>query len=366
MKKTRKISKRVLYQAILLAAVFLLTILTVFRGQSLTELASDIAGADKTWLLAAILCLLAYLSLQGVIIWIEFRALHLKVSLFKCMLIAYHGYFYCSITPMQSGGPAVQLVDLKKERIRFAESSIVILLMTFFFKLVLLIAGLGMITVGLGFVAHYLLGVLPLFILGMLMTGGLSVFTGLFIFHPALARKIIEKIGSWMKKKRLFRPVFKRWPDLVERLLGTMERYHTVAGFFRSNKHTMILLILVTALQRSMYYLSAWCSFRSLGIDLPMWLVLLLQASISIGADTLPVPGGMGASEGMFLVLFRKLVPKDMLVPSLVVSRGVTYYGQLLICGLVSILAKAVLGRHPAGDLEENATSVIEEQNEAL
>ncbi|MEE0954763.1 MAG: lysylphosphatidylglycerol synthase transmembrane domain-containing protein [Eubacterium sp.] len=361
MKKTRKISKRVLYQIILLAAVFLLTMLTVFHGQSLPELAADVANAEPSWLFLAILCLLAYLSLQGLIIWIEFKALHLKVSLFKCMLIAYHGYFYCSITPMQSGGPAVQLVDLKKERIRFAESSIVILIMTFFFKLVLLIAGICLITLGLGFTAHYLLGVLPLFILGMLMTGGLSVFTALFIFHPALARKIIEKIGNWMKRKRIFRPVFRRWPNLIERLLGTMERYHSVAGFFRRNKPVMALLILVTALQRTMYYLSAWCSFKSLGIDLPLWLVLLLHASISIGADTLPVPGGMGASEGMFLILFRNLIQKLMLVPSLVVSRGITYYGQLIICGAVSILAKLYLGRHPAGDLPENATSVIEE-----
>lgn len=362
MRKTRKISRRILYQAVLLAVVFLLTVLTVFHGQSLPELLANIGNAKKGWLLAAVLCLLAYLSLQGVIIWLEFRSLHLKVSLLKCLLLAYHGYFYCSITPMQSGGPAIQLVDLRKEHIRFAESSIVILLLTFFFKLVLLIAGLCMITIGLGFVAHYLMGVLFLFILGMLMTAALSVFTALFIFHPALARKIIEKIGAWMKKKRIFRPVFRRWPDLVERLLGTMERYHSVAGFFRSHKPTMAGLFFLTVLQRTMYYVSAWCSFRSLGIACPLWLVLLLQASISIGADMLPVPGGMGASEGMFLVLFRTLVPEPLLVPSLVVSRGITYYGQLIICGIMSLIAKIVLGRHPAGNLPENAACVIEEE----
>ena len=35
--------------------------------------------------------------------------------------------------------------------------------------------------------------------------------------------------------------------------------------------------------------------------------VMFLQAGISVSVDMLPLPGGMGISEGLFMVIFKKV-----------------------------------------------------------
>ena len=35
--------------------------------------------------------------------------------------------------------------------------------------------------------------------------------------------------------------------------------------------------------------------------------VMFLQAVISVSVDMLPLPGGMGISEGLFMVIFKKV-----------------------------------------------------------
>ncbi len=57
---------------------------------------------------------------------------------------------------------------------------------------------------------------------------------------------------------------------------------------------------------------------------------MLLQAVISVSVDMLPLPGGMGISETLFLKIFRPVFGSTLLLPAMVLSRGLGYYGELL------------------------------------
>ncbi len=59
------------------------------------------------------------------------------------------------------------------------------------------------------------------------------------------------------------------------------------------------------------------------------WTVLFLQAVISVSVDMLPLPGGMGISETLFLNIFVPVFG-SLLLPGMVLSRGLGYYGELL------------------------------------
>ena len=60
---------------------------------------------------------------------------------------------------------------------------------------------------------------------------------------------------------------------------------------------------------------------------------------ISVSVDMLPLPGGMGISEAMFLRIFPSVF-QGMLLPGMVVSRGLGYYSQLLVSALFTIVAQ--------------------------
>ncbi len=70
-----------------------------------------------------------------------------------------------------------------------------------------------------------------------------------------------------------------------------------------------------------------------------LWDVVLLQAVISISVDMLPLPGGMGISEALFLRIFVPVF-HSLTLPAMVLSRGIGYYSQLLLSALFTLVAQ--------------------------
>lgn len=59
--------------------------------------------------------------------------------------------------------------------------------------------------------------------------------------------------------------------------------------------------------------------------------VMLLQASVYIAVDMLPVPGAQGITELMYRNIFGSIFTHGYLMPSLYVTRGISFYFLLLV-----------------------------------
>ena len=53
----------------------------------------------------------------------------------------------------------------------------------------------------------------------------------------------------------------------------------------------------------------------------------------------LPLPGGMGVSENLFLQIFLPVFGSELVLPGMVISRGISYYTQLLISAAVTAVS---------------------------
>ena len=58
----------------------------------------------------------------------------------------------------------------------------------------------------------------------------------------------------------------------------------------------------------------------------------------------LPLPGGMGISETLFLKIFPPVFGSALLLPAMVLSRGLGYYGELLVSAVFTIVAQLTIG----------------------
>ena len=91
-----------------------------------------------------------------------------------------------------------------------------------------------------------------------------------------------------------------------------------------------------------------WFTYRAFslsGTSLPI--VVSLQAMISVVADMLPLPGGMGISETLFLEIFPTIFGQTYLLPGMMVSRGISYYTQLLISAVMTLAAQIIIKKKP-------------------
>ena len=50
----------------------------------------------------------------------------------------------------------------------------------------------------------------------------------------------------------------------------------------------------------------------------------------------------MGISEGLFMIIFRKVFGEALLIPGLVLSRGLGYYSELFLSAAFTIVAVIV------------------------
>ena len=108
----------------------------------------------------------------------------------------------------------------------------------------------------------------------------------------------------------------------------------------------LLRVTLLTILQRCLLFAVTFCAMRSFGIAAgSLGSIVTLQAMISLGTDLLPLPGGMGASETMFMRIFPALCGETLTLPVLLVSRGISYYGQLLISAIFTVVSVFIIGK---------------------
>ena len=72
--------------------------------------------------------------------------------------------------------------------------------------------------------------------------------------------------------------------------------------------------------------------------------MVFLQAVISVSVDMLPLPGGMGISETLFLTIFQPVFG-NLLLPGMILSRGLGYYGELFISAFFTVITQLTIGQ---------------------
>ena len=74
---------------------------------------------------------------------------------------------------------------------------------------------------------------------------------------------------------------------------------------------------------------------------------ILAQAFFDIPeAASLPLPGVVGAQEGGFVTLFRLFFGAELVLPAMLMSRGISFYAFLLISGGVSMAVHIQFLKH--------------------
>ena len=317
-------------------AVFALTIYGVFHGEDLGAMTDAIKQADIRYLIPGVALVVCFIWGESIIIWYMMRSFQIYLKKRVCFLFSSVGFFFSCITPSATGGQPMQIYYMKKEKIPIPVSTVILMVVTITYKLVLVVIGLGILIFGRGFLHHYLENILPVYYLGLALNVFCVSFMTVLVFHPLLAEEILLKGMDWLERLHLLRKKEAR----REKLRDAMQTYRETAAYLKKHYKVIINVILITFLQRFLLFSVTWMVYLAFGMTGTSAMdVILLQAVISISVDMLPLPGGMGISESLFLRIFG-IVFGSLTLPALVLSRGLGYYSQLLISALFTIAAQ--------------------------
>ena len=336
------VKKRVLQIALFLLIMFL-TFYALFSGRDLGEIMHAVGRMSPLYLIPSVLLAVFYVCAEGFMIWYLLNAMReRKNSLMRCFQYSFIGFFYSGITPSATGGQPVQLYYMNKDGNRVSDSTVVLMTVAVVYKFVLVVLGFGILIFWHDPLRDNLKHYFPLYILGLT----LNVILVILILGVMLFPKVIFRAAKFFEgifiRLRIWKPSAKR----EEKLNGFIESYAQAVTWLGKHKGRLAGVIFITFLQRSSLFVLTWMVYLGFGMHgADALTVILLQASVYIAVDMLPLPGAQGITELMYQAVFAKVFTQAYLIPSMMVSRGLNLYFLLIVSLGVVLINRFVLDR---------------------
>ncbi|KIR02813.1 hypothetical protein P261_01628 [Lachnospiraceae bacterium TWA4] len=327
--------KKLILNTVFLFAVFGLTIYYIFHGQDLGKLAEYMKTADIRYWLVGVVLVVCFICSESVIIFYMMKSIKQNIQLTHCFLYSFVGFFFSCITPSATGGQPAQIYFMKRDKLPISISTLVLMIVTITYKLVLVVIGLAVVILRPESMMSYLEPVIGICYLGLALNVFCVTAMLVLVFHPTLATDLLLLLIRVLGKFGLV----KRLEEKLHKVEKSMKKYQDVAVYFSTHKRVIVNVFLITFVQRVLlFFVTAlvYFSFSLSGVGaIP---ITFLQGMISVSVDMLPLPGGMGISETLFNIIFTPIFG-TLTLPGMIVSRGLSYYTQLIISAIMTVVA---------------------------
>lgn len=279
----------------------------------------------------------------------------------ECTVYASSDIYFSSITPSATGGQPAAAFYMTKSGIPLSQSSAVLVLNVTFYTV-----GLIVFT-GIAFLLR------PEFYASFAPTEKLCVWLGLG-FHALLAavcilfmvsRKMVLLVGGLVIRLLSALHIFKNREEKMQAFRASIETYRSCLTILKRNPSLVFRLLFYSVMQRLILTPITYLVFLSMGIDASLVDVVSMQIYCTVGASAVPLPGAMGISEALYVLLFKRFIPDaNRCMFSMVLSRSVSGYLAILFCGYVTMshhIRATVRARREAEALAEKSIGPAED-----
>lgn len=312
------------------------TVYFLLKDQELPQIINACQNAKPWYLAVGVILVLVFVCSESVIICYMMGTLKYKAPLKRCIRYSFIGFFFSCVTPSATGGQPAQVYYMKRDGLDISVSSLVLMVITVAYKGVLLIlSGLAWITQR-QFIQEHLGQVRYILIYGIIVNGLFITFLLMVIFKTSIVRTVctavVRRLARW--------GMIKHEDEQMKKITASLDQYHCAAMYLKSHGIVLINVFLITMLQRMSLFAVTWLVYRSFGLHgTNIWQIICIQTIIALSVDMLPLPGGIGASEASFLVMYEGIFGAAFVIPGMLLSRGISYYMLVLISGLVTCWA---------------------------
>lgn len=298
---------------------------------------SVIARAQPFWLIIALLCAFGYIGFQALAIYLPMRSFGSTVPFMRCVAYSALGYYYSSITPSATGGQPMQMYYMCRDRENFSDVSLMIVLTNIVYQVVVLFLAFVFVMLAGTAVWGYIETGRIFVILGVIVALGFAALLFLVLRRPGWAMGV----GRWILKAGSALHLVKNKDKALLSLCAQIASYHVGAKTMFHNRKLVFAVCVCTAMQMLCQYAIPLVACAALRMVIPggafVLMVFALQAVIQISVCFIPLPGGVGMSEGLFTVFFLPLLGNVYTVPCMVLARFFSFYLMLILDGLVAM-----------------------------
>ncbi|MDX9872167.1 MAG: lysylphosphatidylglycerol synthase transmembrane domain-containing protein [Clostridia bacterium] len=335
---------------LLLLSLILATFYFLLWKSEINQLFSIIKTAIPFYLCVGLLMMLLFVGSEAFGIWILMQSFAYRLSFWKCLKYSFIGFYFSSITPGASGGQPIQVYYMKRDGAEIGPSSLAILIITVSYQAAILLIGLVMFSLRSAWILQNLGSMKYFIVYGVLVNLCLIVTLAFVTLNKDLPRRIISGFLSLLKWLK----ILKQTDSVLHKAEIQLGKYQEGIDYIKEKPRTLLPVFCAILIQVLSRLSVAYAVYKAFGLQGYSYLdIVALQAALALTVESLPSPGAVGAAEVGFLAVNRALFGVDMLLPAMLLSRGISYYAFLLLSGGVTLGAQLFCVKRSAQDQQE-------------
>ncbi|MDO4967443.1 MAG: lysylphosphatidylglycerol synthase transmembrane domain-containing protein [Candidatus Saccharibacteria bacterium] len=338
-KKPALTPKKMVLNIAVFLGLFFVTFWFIFRGQSLGAILAVIGRAHILPILLGFLCMFGYFAMEAWNIMSLLKSFGEKITFFRALKFTMIGFFFCAVTPGASGGQPLEIYYMSKEKINAGNATIAILIQTCGIQIA--VTAFGFICAILG---HDILNEGPmlwLFLIGLLINAFALLILGLCILYPNGLRKVLKGFMNFLYYLGLKRA--RSWEKNIE---SGLDQYAESSKYIKTHRNEMVKSILKTFAQMAFFFTIPFCVYLAFGLSgHSFFTIFAMQAILFVSTSGLPIPGAIGASEGVFLSLYSAVFGEELLSSAMLLNRGINFYWFVIVSMVVVFINIVRLNR---------------------
>ncbi len=317
---------------IILIIIFTLIVLYFSLKDNYDEIIELLLNSDIRWLFIGYLFVLSYTFLKSVVtndIINKFKKFDMKKT-FDLQLMT---FFFNAITPFSTGGQPFQVYTLKKNKLSLSDGTNVIVQESIIHQIALIVVGFLAIIVNEIFDIYKFEGIILTF---LILGFGLNILVIFLLFLISHSNKIDKLITKYIVKLLTFLRIIKN-KEILNKLHNTIDNFNYNSKILLKDKKRFIKLILINCLALLCLYvvpLTILFSFDNY-VSFDGMIAIVLVSFISIISSYVPLPGGIGGQEYLFILMFGIYVNQPLLSSLMIMWRFITYYLPMIVGAVI-------------------------------
>lgn len=350
-----------LFNVLFVLALLGLTVYLLLKSNeelSWADVNAFFSGCNPWYIVAAAACMLIFLIAEGCSIKNIAGRLGYKVKYVSSFAYSSADAYYSALTPSATGGQPASAFYMVRDGIDAGSTTFILVFNLLGYTAAIFVLGvaaflLSAFTSQGGWIFFEFSTFSKIFILFGVATQAFLIW--LFIAclrRPGAVLKTGNALISFLKKIKLSKK-----PDaLREKLSAMVEKYRNCGGEIKKHRGLFVQTLLWNVLQRGAQVAITAFVCKAAAPQTDMLHVFALQCFVLLGYNSIPLPGGSGIFELLYMNVFASEFPSAFLVVAVMVTRVISYYACLIVSGVYTLIYHVA-----RGGAKEKYAQVIEE-----
>ena len=313
-----------------------LTLLMLYISSDELNIDSIMAFYDECngWLIVvAVGCMLLYAFFEALALHIILRRFGHRPRLFSSLAYSTSDVYYSGITPSATGGQPASAFCMIRDGIPGGTACFGLVFNLVGYTAALLLIGTVVLIFNFSMFLGFSFWVKLFIIAGFIAQISLLALFVACILHPGAVRNIGNLLVTFLHRIRIIKRE-QKWRDKVS---ASVEKYSGCFQCCKQHKGLFWQVLFCNVAQRAALILvSAFVCLSA--ADCSVWEMFSMQTFAMIGYNSIPLPGGSGAFEFLYINIYERTFTAEFTLVAMMVTRLISYYLSMLVSGVYTAL----------------------------